>query len=434
MPTLDQALINVLSQLVQALAVGTNLGLFSFMWMLCSGDLLNSRGALFPALHALGLADTQVRRAWAAFRYGSWTIETLLLSWKSYVQTEGQWEAQRHGDYRVRAVDITAFWRPKLKTCPSKHFHAAAGRALPAVIIGMVAQVGQVGSQRVALPTQLLSVRADDGREASLQADLLKAVAADLVADEVAVFDAGFKLSEIHGAGVSRYVVRLSRNVTARRVELPPRHPDAKGRAREYGDLIRPLARRYKERDIAASQADEQSCWMVDGVELRADLWHDLVCADCKVADNAPRFSIAVIHDPRFTQPWVLGFNIPVSAATITAIYRDRWAVEQLPLAGKQMLGAHRQFVFAPESCQRLPQLALLAGSILTYLAATRPAVPTGFWDRAAQPTPGRLRRALARLPFPDLAVLPPRLRKKASVTEHLPTGVAGHRRRKRVT
>ncbi len=36
MPTLDQALINVLSQLVQALAVGTNLGLFSFMWMLCS--------------------------------------------------------------------------------------------------------------------------------------------------------------------------------------------------------------------------------------------------------------------------------------------------------------------------------------------------------------------------------------------------------------
>ena len=434
MPTLDQALINVLSQLVQALPIGTNLGLFNFMWMLCSGNLLNSRGALFPALLALGLTDAEVRRAWAAFRYGSWTISTLLLNWQTYVQTEGQWEARRHGDYRVRAVDITAFWRPKLKTCPSKHFHAAAGRALPAVIIGMVAQVGQVGSQRVALPTQLLSVRADDGREASLQADLLKAVAADLVADEVAVLDAGFKLSEIHEAGVLRYVVRLARNVIARRAQLPPRHPDAKGRPREYGDLIRPLARRYKEREIAASQPDEQSCWTVDGVELRADLWHDLVRADCKVADDAPRFSIAVIHDPRFAQPWVLGFNIPVSAAEITAIYRDRWAVEQLPLAGKQMLGAHRQFVFAPESCQRLPQLALLAGSILTYLAATRPAVPTGFWDRAAQPTPGRLRRALARLPFPDLAALPPRLRKKASVIEHLPTGVAGHRRRKLVT
>ena len=132
MPTLDQALINVLSQLVQALPIGTNLGLFNFMWMLCSGCLLNSRGALFPALLALGLIDAEVRRAWAALRYGRWTIETLLSSWKGYVETEGQWQAKRHGDYRIRAVDITAFWRPKLKTCPSKHFHAAAGRALPA--------------------------------------------------------------------------------------------------------------------------------------------------------------------------------------------------------------------------------------------------------------------------------------------------------------
>lgn len=432
MPTLDQTIINVLSHLVQALPVGTNLGLFNFMWMLCSGHLLNSRGALFPALLSLGLSAPEVRRAWGAFRYGSWTISTLLLNWQTYVQTAGQWQARRHGGYRVRAVDITAFWRPKLKTCPSKHFHAPSGRALPAIIVGMVAQVGQVGSQRLALPTQLLQVRADDGREAALQFDLLQAVAADLATDEVAVLDAGFKLRELQAAGVPRYVVRLSSNITARRAELPPRNRGDKGRPREYGDVIRPLARRYRRRDIAASQPDQQVSWTMDGVALRADLWHELVRADCKVADDAPRFSIAVIHDPRFAQPWVLAFNIPVSAAEASAIYRDRWPVEQLPLAGKQMLGAQRQFVFAPESCQRLPQLALLAGSVLTYVAATRPAVPTGFWDRVAQPTPGRLRRALARLPFPDLSALPPRLRKKASITEHLPTGVAGHRRRKR--
>lgn len=30
------------------------------------------------------------------------------------------------------------------------------------------------------------------------------------------------------------------------------------------------------------------------------------------------------------------------------------------------------------------------------YLAATQPAEPTGFWDRAPQPTAGRLRRVLA--------------------------------------
>ena len=50
-------------------------------------------------------------------------------------------------------------------------------------------------------------------------------------------------------------------------------------------------------------------------------------------------------------------------------------AIEQLPLAAKQMIGAHRQFVSASESCQRLPELALLAGSILTYLAATLAAI-----------------------------------------------------------
>ena len=88
------------------------------------------------------------------------------------------------------------------------------------------------------------------------------------------------------------------------------------------------------------------------------------------------------------------------------------------------MIGAHRQYVSAPESCQRLPELALLAGSILTYLAATRPAIPTGFWDRNPKPTPGRLRRALAVLPFPKTYPLPSRFRKKASVTMHLIKGI----------
>jgi hypothetical protein len=100
-------------------------------------------------------------------------------------------------------------------------------------------------------------------------------------------------------------------------------------------------------------------------------------------------------------------------------------------LAGKQMLGGARQFVFAPESCQRLPELNLLAGAMVTYLAATLPAVPTGFWDRNPKPTPGRLRRLLARVPFPKSCPLPERLREKASVFDHLPKGILGHRRTK---
>ena len=62
-------------------------------------------------------------------------------------------------------------------------------------------------------------------------------------------------------------------------------------------------------------------------------------------------------------------------------LYRERWPVEQLPLAAKQMLGLQRAFVFHPESVYRLPELALLTGNILSYLAATLPPIPTGFWD-----------------------------------------------------
>ena len=75
--------------------------------------------------------------------------------------------------------------------------------------------------------------------------------------------------------------------------------------------------------------------------------------------------------------------------------------------------------------------LNLLAGAIVTYLAATLPAVPTGFWDRNPKPTPGRLRRLLARVNFPKLYPLPERLRKKDSVCDHLPKGILGHRRTK---
>ena len=47
-------------------------------------------------------------------------------------------------------------------------------------------------------------------------------------------------------------------------------------------------------------------------------------------------------------------------------------------------------------NCQRRPELALLAGAILSYAAAMLPAIAPGFWDRTPQPTPGRLRRFLA--------------------------------------
>jgi hypothetical protein len=93
------------------------------------------------------------------------------------------------------------------------------------------------------------------------------------------------------------------------------------------------------------------------------------------------------------------------------------------------MVGAARQFVFAPESRQRLPALAFVAGAILMDIAATQPALPTGFWDRTPKPTSGRLRRLLTRVHCADLPGLPEQLRKKQSPTTHLPKGVLGHHR-----
>ena len=92
-------------------------------------------------------------------------------------------------------------------------------------------------------------------------------------------------------------------------------------------------------------------------------------------------------------------------------------------MAAKQMVGAARPFVPSPETGQRLPELALLAGALLSDAAATAPALPTGCWDRHPQPTPGRLRRTLARCPFPRAFPLPARIRQKATATAQLPTG-----------
>ena len=70
--------IQTLAAVVESLPIGTNLALYQFLWMLVSGALLASRGALFPALQAIGLGAAEARRAWAAFRYGTWSITPML--------------------------------------------------------------------------------------------------------------------------------------------------------------------------------------------------------------------------------------------------------------------------------------------------------------------------------------------------------------------
>ncbi|MBV7328891.1 hypothetical protein KFU94_11635 [Chloroflexi bacterium TSY] len=113
--------------------------------------------------------------------------------------------------------------------------------------------------------------------------------------------------------------------------------------------------------------------------------------------DTANRtYSIYVIQDPAYNTPLVLATVMTLQPETIYLVYLERWPVEHPPLASKQMIGLHRQFVHADEACFRLPELGLLAGNLLSHLAASLPPIPTGYWDREPQSTPGRLRRVLS--------------------------------------
>ena len=419
---------NTLIALTCDLPVGTNLALLQFFWMLVNGALLPQRGALFPALQATGLSADATRRAWAAFRKGVWQTAIILRLWQAQIEGLPGWQVHDHEGYRAVAVDVTAFWRPALRNCPSKHYHPAANRALPAVIFGVVGVVGQLGDQRLACPLAFERVHPKDTRESRLWQDLLRWIKHHLGADDVAVMDAGVKLADVQAVGVERYVLRLATNFTARRNYPAPYR--GKGRMPIYGATIRPLERSFKGKTIAASIPDRIETWTENGVTMRAEIWEDVILPGVIPGKEAKTFRVYAIHDPAYATPWLLATTLNLKAATVKAMYQDRWPVEQIPLAAKQMIGAHRQFVHADESIQRLPELALLAGSILSYLAATAPLAPTGFWDRQPKRTPGRFRRMLMGKPFPQSYHLPGQIRKKNSATSHLPKGILAHRRK----
>jgi len=238
-----------------------------------------------------------------------------------------------------------------------------------------------------------------------------------------------FTVAQLLAARATVWVTRLLKNVTARRADPPPYR--GRGARPKRGNLVRPLARRRAGREIAATEPDEVTTWTehdsAGDRTLRAEQWTGLVLPDA--APGSPTFTIVAISDPAYTQPLLVATPLAVSPQVLRDLYRDRWPVEQLPLAAKQMLGAARQFVHEQETCQRFPEFALLAGAVLTYAAATGPAVPTGSWDRQPRRTPGRLRRLLAQAVFPTEFPLPARLRVKLAVTDHLPKGFWGQRR-----
>lgn len=419
---------SLLGRVLQSIPVGTNLGLFHLFWMLLSGRLLSSRGAVIPGLADLGLPTPAARRSWAALAYGRWEAASLMKEWQALVQEEGRWQAHAYEGYQPVACDLVGFYRPRLKGCPTRHYASIAGKALPALSFGLLVSVGSVGGQRLALPRALVRSDPSDPREVRLMELTLRQAKAALKPKEILVCDRGFPLALLQKVGIERYLVRSPQNFTARRAALSPYK--GHGRHAEYGEIVRPLARIYNGRGLPATPPDRVETWEEGTLHLRAEVFEGLVRSDEKAGEAT--FRCVVIHDPRYAHPLVLCVPVEVSGSALRSLYRDRWPIEGLPLAAKQMIGAARQFVSAEESCQRLPELSLIAGAILAYVAATEKPFPAGAWDRSPRPTSGRLRRVLSKVHFSDLPEPGGELREKRPPTDHLPKGIDAHRRQKR--
>jgi len=310
----------LLCTLVTPLPIGTNLGLLHLLWMLVSGQLLATRGALIPGLSACGLSERAVRRAWAALGQGDWTMDGLLAQWQALVVAEGRWQVHTHGGYHPVGVDVTGFWRPQLQNCPTRHYNAEAGKALPAILVGLIGRVGSVGEQRLALPLE--SVRADpaDPRSSTHERLLVRAAVTQCAEDDALVLDAGFALALLQEEDATRFVVRCAKNSTFRRA-TPPAYC-GRGRIPTRGVLVRPLARTVKGKLLAATPPDRTETWEDNGVVLRAEIWDDLVLSDA--ASGAASFTVVAVHDPRYREPLLLASPLAVTAQTLHALYQDR--------------------------------------------------------------------------------------------------------------
>lgn len=336
-----------------------------------SGAFLHSRGAVFGALQWSGFSPCQIRRSWQALRQGSWSIEQLIESWRAYVLNCAAWQPRSYEGYTPQSIDVTAFWRPRLQGWTGKFFYRLANRAIKGVGLTLIAQVGNLGGQRILLLKHMICAGQGTSDQA-LKQQALQWACAHLGEHEVAIHDAGASVADMQQVHMKRYVVRMDLNCSARHNHLPARKP--RGRPPEYGQKVRPLPRHWKNRTIVATKPDFSTSFQFNGRTVGVKSWHNLVRIDQKVAVDNETFSILVFNDPLYRKPLVLGTNLVAKPASIFCLYLDRWPVEQIPLAAKQMLGLHRQFVSAETSCLRLPALALLAGNILTFLAAALPA------------------------------------------------------------
>lgn len=442
-------MLDLIEQMVAVAPKGTALGLCDVISAMFSGYFIESGGAVMPAVEAFLRQEVKEekeraarsRRAAKAITYGTYNLKELMDKVQEIVQAEGNWKPVMAQGYRIVPVDFTAYRRAAVKKLKTKAYVADANRAVPAVPIGMIATVGEVNGQRVALLKNVVFTDLKINDESSHKQDLYKQVAKGLEEDEIAVFDAGFKLAEATATNIQRCLIRLSKNCTFGKTpgKIPER-TSKKGRTptQYQAEIVRPLAREHGGNTLPATEADE-SIKMTDekGVEIEVHIWQKLYFLERHLSKETNErkkhklrhmaLKVMAIYHPAYNDPLLLGTPLlPLNPKAAYKIYMSRWPVEGLPQTGKYILsgGGGTHYVHHPTAMERLPALSLIFGSLLKYGAATLPPFRTGFWDRALKPTYGRLLRHLKKVGLP----LSGQLFKKESVTTHLPVGYAAIR------
>lgn len=350
----------LLEKILANVPVGTNLGLMHLLLTILSGRLLTSRGALFPALDDFGLEADAVRRVGEALRSGSFAIDDLVANWNQAIEEDGHFYAHSYEGIQPVSADMTAFFRPQLQAVLGKHYPSQAEKALPAISLGLIGAVGSVGALRFAKIRAIVCQQAGDLSQKALRQQVICRVKQLLQPGQAAILDAEFSPEELLEAEIGDFVVRGASNFAARKNFLP--EYKGVGRPPELGEIVRPLARTYKGKEIPATPADDTARWKVGKRWLKAYIFNDLTPMGSKPGGRSLR--CVVIVDPKYKHPLVLVTTLSVTAYALWCLYYDRWPIEQIPLCAKQILGAVRSFVFSKQSRVRLPALALLAGNV----------------------------------------------------------------------
>ena len=291
MTTASEKMIQAIEYVVKPISIGTNVALLHLLWAMVSGAFLSSRGAVHTALKLSGRSDAETRRGGNALRKGQWQISELISRWREWVMKEGGWEVKEYEGWRAVSCDAVVFPRLKLKGWKAKLYRGTFGRAIKAVGLGVIVDVGHYGMERVPLLRKIIRCQNTEEGENELKKELLKEGARTLKENEVLVHDAGTSVKDVQEAGVPRYVIRLAKNCVARWNYLPE---DAHGN-RQYGERIRPLARSRKGKKIeSTSNPTIQTSFEYQGRTIKAWCWQNVVGQKDKVSDKAQTYHLWV--------------------------------------------------------------------------------------------------------------------------------------------